>query len=143
MENKTIQLLTDIAKNAEMGKSSVEELLGIAEDASLRHHLKKQQATYDDLLRRANAMLAVEGAMPKEQSPLVKGWASMGIQMQTLADKSAQNIAEMLIEGNHVGATDMTKAINAAPGANEGAVALAQRLHDAEEQYAQELETFL
>ena len=143
MNEKTVTLLNDIAENAEMGKSSVEKLLTIVEDASLRHHLHKQLATYDDLLKRAHAMVSVEGAMPKEQSGLTKTWAQMGITMQTIGDRSPRKIAEMLIEGSTVGVTDMTKALKDADGANPGAVALAQRLQNAEQQYADELTSFL
>ena len=143
MDEQTVQLLQDITENAEMGKGSVQHLLQVTDNPSLRHHLQKQLNTYDDLLRRAKAMLAVEGAMPKEQSPMTKAWVSMGIHMKTMADHSPRNLAEMLIEGNHMGATDMVKAMRDAHGANDGARALAQRLHDAEEQYAQELTTFL
>lgn len=49
----------------------------------------------------------------------------------------------MLIEGSHVGVTDMTIAIKDAPDASPGAIALAQRLQHAENEYAGELNVFL
>ncbi|MEG2596330.1 MAG: hypothetical protein RR989_07595, partial [Ruthenibacterium sp.] len=124
MNEKTVDLLNEIAKNTAMGKAAVEHLLKISEDAALCHHLHKQLALYEDLGKRAAAMLAVEGAMPKEQGALTKASAQVGITMQTIADKSPRKLAEMLIEGSHMGATEITEALRDNKGANEGAVAL-------------------
>lgn len=143
MDEATVTLLNEISQNAEMGKNTVRKLLQLCEDAALRHHLQKQLATYEDLSRRAHAMLAVEGALPKEQAAMTKMAASIGMTMQTMHDRSPRRMAEMLIEGNHVGATDLEKALRDAHGANEGAVALAQRLQQAENQYAEEAAQFL
>lgn len=143
MNEKTIDLLQEITKNTEMGRASVEHLLQISEDATLCHHLQKQLALYNDLGKRAAAMLAVEGAMPKEQGAFTKASAQMGITMQTMMDQSPRKLAEMLIEGSHMGATEITEALRDNKGANAGAVALGERLQQAESQYAEELVSFL
>ncbi|MEG0768550.1 MAG: hypothetical protein RSG59_01400 [Ruthenibacterium sp.] len=145
MDDKTVALLNEVSKNTEMGKNTVRQLLTMTDDASMRHHLQKQLRTYEDLSRRAHAMLAVEGALPKEQSSVTKIGAQLGIKVQTLRDSSPQKLAEMLIEGSHMGVTEITKALKSAEGTqvNAGAVALAQRLQAAENQYADELTSFL
>lgn len=143
MREQTSALLNEVVKNAEMGKNTLRQLLGIAEDERLKEHLHRQLATYEDLSQRAHAMLAAEGERPEGQSAFTKLNAKMGVAMQTAMDKSPRKIAEMLIEGNHVGATDLTKAMRDAPEAGPGAMALAQRLQDAENTYAQELNAFL
>ena len=116
---------------------------GITDDERLKIHLNRQLATYEDLSKRANAMLAVEGEQAEGQNAFTKLNAKMGVKMQTIYDKSPRKIAEMLIEGSHVGVTDMTIAIKDAPDANPGAIALAQRLQHAENEYAGELNVFL
>ena len=62
-------------------------------------------------------MLAVEGEQAEGQNAFTKLNAKMGVKMQTIYDKSPRKIAEMLIEGSHVGVTDMTIAIKDAPDA--------------------------
>ncbi|MEG2699479.1 MAG: hypothetical protein RR951_11180, partial [Ruthenibacterium sp.] len=109
MDDKTVALLNEVSKNTEMGKNTVRQLLTMTDDASMRHHLQKQLRTYEDLSRRAHAMLAVEGALPKEQSSVTKIGAQLGIKVQTLRDSSPQKLAEMLIEGSHMGVTEITK----------------------------------
>ena len=49
----------------------------------------------------------------------------------------------MLVEGSEMGVENMARAIRACPGANVGAVALAQRLQHAESEYAHRLQAFL
>ena len=143
MNEQTSALLNEVVKNTEMGKNTIRQLLGIAEDERLKEHLHRQLATYEDLSNRAHAMLAVEGETPQGQGTFTKLNAKMGVAMQTAMDKSPRKIAEMLIEGSNVGVTDLTKAMRDAPGAGPGAMALAERLQNAESTYAQELGVFL
>ena len=74
---------------------------------------------------------------------MAKMSAQMGIAMKTMRDASSRNLAQMMIEGNHMGVTDLTMAIKEAENANPGAVALAQRLQHAENAYAGQLAQFL
>lgn len=143
MEEQTVELLNEVVKNAEMGRTTAHQLLSIAQENQMKDHLHKELATYEDVAKRAHAMLAVEGQGAKTQSKLTKWSAHMGIAMKTMTDQSSQHLAEMLMQGAQMGVTDMTKAIKANPDANPGAVALAQRLQHAENQYLGELKGFL
>ncbi len=145
MESQTINLLNEISKNAEMGKNTTRQLMSVTKDITMLHHLQKQLFTYEDLSRRAHAMLAIEGAQPKEQNPMSKFSAELGIRMKTLTDTSSKKLAEMLIEGSKMGIRDMQKALAQVESneANQGAIALAQRLENAESSYRNELTSFL
>ncbi len=145
MESKTVNLLNEISKNAEMGKNTTRQLMSITKDITMLHHLQKQLFTYEDLSRRAHAMLAVEGLQPTEQNPMAKFSAEMSIRMKTLGDSSPKKMAEMLIEGSKMGIRDMQNALAQVESneANGGAIALAQRLENAESAYRSELTSFL
>ena len=143
MEEKTISLLNEVSRSAEMGKNTVRRLLDVTDDPKMLSHLRKELATFEDVSRRSHAMLATYGKLPKEQSPAAKLSAQMGISMKTMVDRSPRNLAEMLIEGNTMGVTQLTEALKDNRGANEGAVALAQRLQHAENEYSNELHAFL
>ena len=67
MDDQTVLLLNEVVKNAEMGKNNVTQLLGITDEERLKIHLNRQLATYEDLSKRANAMLAVEGEQAEGQ----------------------------------------------------------------------------
>ncbi len=140
-----MDLLNEISKNAEMGKTTVRQLIGITKDVKMLVHLQRQLNTYEDLSRRAHSMLAVEGATAQEQSNMAKMSAKMGVRMKTIADNTPQNIAQMLIQGSEMGMQDMQKALSQVPPgtANNGAIALARRLQNAESEYRHELTGFL
>lgn len=143
MEQDTARLLNEVVKNAEMGKNTVSQLLDISEDEQMLEHLQRQMTTYEDVSRRAHAMLAVDGEEARGVGTMARMGAKMGVAMQTMQDKSTRQIAKMLREGAEVGVSDMTIAIKDNPQAGPGAVALAQRLQEAEGQYSEQLTRFL
>lgn len=143
MDKETVTLLNEVVKNTEMGKNTVSQLLDVTEDERLLDHLHTQLDTYEDLSRRAHAMLAVDGEEAQGAGPMAKMGAKMGVTMQTMRDSSTRQIAKMLREGACVGVSDMTIALKDNPDANPGAVALAERLQSAENTYAQQLESLL
>ena len=98
MDTQTIGLLNEVAKNAEMGKHTAQDLAQITEDVRMKNELQRQVDTYEDLQNRARAMLAVGGEEPKDESTMAKMSAKMGVKMQTAMDKSNTNLAKMIIE---------------------------------------------
>ncbi|MEG0178844.1 MAG: hypothetical protein RR573_04460 [Oscillospiraceae bacterium] len=146
MENtqSTVSLLNEITQNADMGRATITQLLGDVENEQMKQHLHKELATYEDIGKRASAMLAVNGKTPKQQSAVAKLGAKVNITMNTLADKSPRHMSEMLMQGCQMGVTSITEALKDYAGdANDGAVALAQRLQKAENDYEGELKKFL
>ncbi len=143
MTNETETLLNDILQNAQMGASSAHKLLEITDDAPIAAHLRREITLFEDLSHRAGAMLAAAGKQPHPGGRMTQLGAKVGIVMQTARDHSARKAAEMLIEGNTIGATQMTESMRDAHGADAGSLALAQRLRDAEREYAAELTAFL
>ena len=117
MDEKTISLLNEVSRSAEMGKNTVRRLLDVTDDPKMLSHLRKELATFEDVSRRSHAMLATYGKLPKEQSPAAKLSAQMGISMKTMVDRSPRNLAEMLIEGNTMGVTQLTEALKDNRGA--------------------------
>ena len=63
--------------------------------------------------------------------------------MNTLTDKSARHMAEMLIQGSTMGIVDLTKAIRDNPGAGRDALALADRLLRSMQRDVEELKSYL
>lgn len=143
MSDKTTELLECVIKNAEMGKNTLRKLITVTKDTELKQELKKELAVYEDISRRAGAMMCVNGAVPKGQSRMAKMNTAMALRMGTARDASARHIAEMVIQGCQLGVIDAVKAQKCASDANCGAQALAKRLENAEQQYSQALQQFL
>ena len=60
MDEKTISLLNEVSRSAEMGKNTVRRLLDVTDDPKMLSHLRKELATFEDVSRRSHAMLATD-----------------------------------------------------------------------------------
>ncbi len=143
MKQDTIDLLNAVTKNTEMAKHTANDLAKMAQSPVMRRMLDGQVQTYEDLQNRARAMLAVGGEEPKGQNPMAKISAKLELKRKTMTDRSEQNLAQMMVKGNAMGARDMEKAVKKSPDANVGAIALANRVKRAETQFAQDMKRFL
>ena len=129
MMEKTMTAQCEIAakiyKNMKMGSDSVAKLLDKVQDGSFKSAMMKQLNGYESFAAKAKMMLSDNGEEAKEESPMTKFWATVGMKMNTLMDSSVSHIAEMMIEGSTMGITDTTKIINEYEGKSECADALA------------------
>lgn len=114
MDSQTQKLLGAVVKNTQMCQTTLNKLIGITKDAELKKKIHEQLATHEDISNRARAMLAADGCEVKPESAMAKMSAQMGIAMKTMRDASSRNLAQMMIEGNHMGVTDLTMAIKEA-----------------------------
>ena len=106
------EIAAKIYKNMKMGSDSIVKLLDKVPAGDLKNSMTKQMNGYESFAAKAKMMLADNGKEAKEESPMTKFWATVGMKMNTLMDSSMSHIAEMMIEGSNMGITDMTKLIN-------------------------------
>ena len=106
------EIAAKIYKNMKMGSDSVVKLLDKVPAGDLKNSMTKQMNGYESFAAKAKMMLADNGKEAKEESPMTKFWATVGMKMNTLMDSSMSHIAEMMIEGSTMGITDTTKIIN-------------------------------
>lgn len=124
------EILAKIYKNMKMGVESVSKLMPKVSDSELKAKLTEQLSGYDSFASKAKVALCQLGEEAKEETPMTKFWASMGIAMNTIIDTSSSHIAEMMIEGSTMGITDTTKLLNEYKGKGEceGAIKLAEEI---------------
>ena len=125
--NETIQLLQDVVRNARTGRDSVEQLLNKAEGAPMREELNKEKAEYLETQREGERALADAGGKPEPTGQLAPAGMWMGIEMETLTDRSDAHIAEIVIQGATMGVIEMTKALNTYDAAEPHARGLASQ----------------
>ena len=100
-----IELLQYVHETAEMGIEGLNSLDGQVRDDSLRRVLSQQGAEYRQIADQAERLLRSLGEEPRDPGLLAKVSAEVMSTFKTLADPSASNIAEMVIQGNTMGAT--------------------------------------
>ena len=123
-----IELLQYVHETAEMGIEGLNSLDGQVRDDSLRRVLSQQGAEYRQIADQAERLLRSLGEEPRDPGLLAKVSAEVMSTFKTLADPSASNIAEMVIQGNTMGATKSTRHLGDYAGGNHEIRNLAERL---------------
>ena len=123
--NETIQLLQDVVRNAQTGGDSVAQLMQKTEEARMRDELTREKAAYDATRRQGEQALMDAGGRAEPAGPLQKAGRWMGLEMETLADRSNAHIAEIVIQGATMGVIEMTKSLNTYDSADARARGLA------------------
>ncbi len=125
--NQTIQLLQDVVRNARTGRDAVEQLMKKAGDRRMREELNQEKESYSVTCREGEQALRSAGGSPEPSGPLSRAGMWMGLEMETLTDRSDAHIAEIVIQGATMGVIEMTKSLNAFDGADSHARGLASR----------------
>ena len=142
-EADTRQMLEAGGEDAEMGTTTLAQILPMTEDARFKAELIRQRSGYQELNQEAHAGLDACGGRAQGQSALAKMNTRVGIGIRTLTDRSTRNLAGMLSEGSSQGVMDCIKCQKDYPGAAPGTRRLMQRLQAFEEDNRQKLQQFL
>ena len=130
MENDNEKMLQEIFQNTEMGKNTLDELMGLTHDQRLKDEMMRQKREYRRINQAAHTALDAIGAQAHGQSAANRMSVSMGIRTRTRLDKSTRNLATMLAEGPGQGVLDCKRAESDYPFASPGARKLMQELCD-------------
>ena len=141
--NGNAELLNFIYQNSQMGVDTIKQLVDIAEDDKFIKHLESQLKEYKEIHSSARKMLNENGYDEKGISALEKIRTYLMINMQTITDKSASHIEEMLIIGSNMGVINAIKNINKYKNAEKNILQLMKKLLKFEENNIQQLKEFL
>ena len=136
-------MLQEVVQNTEMGKNTLEEIMGLTHDQALKDEIMRQRNAYRQLNQQAHTALDAIGCEAKGQSAAARMSVSMGIRTRTMLDKSTRNLATMLAEGSGQGVMDCKRAETDYPEASPGAHKLMQELCQFQEQAEQTWRGFL
>ena len=125
--NETIQLLQDVVRNARTGRDAVEQLMHKAEGDSMRDELEKERAAYEQTQKEGEQALLDAGGRAEPTGPMARAGMWVGLEMETLTDRSDAHIAEIVIQGATMGVIEMTKALNSYDAAEPHARGLASQ----------------
>ena len=130
MQSDNEKMLQEIVQNTEMGKNTLDEMLGLTHDQRLKNEMMRQKNEYRRLNQQAHTALAALGVQATGQSAAARMSVSMGIRTRTMLDKSTRNLATMLAEGSSQGVLDCKRAEKDYPTASPGAQQLNRELCD-------------
>lgn len=138
-----IELLNYIYQNAEMGKVTIGQLIDIAEEQSFKHSLQSQFREYNEIFDMADNKIKEFQEKSKGIGAMTKLKTYIMINMNTIKDKTASHIAEMMIQGSSMGIVDITKKLKEYNNAEPDIIELGNRLLKFEQQNIEEMKTFL
>lgn len=110
--NANAELLNFIYQNSQMGTDTLKQLIDIVEDDKIKAQLESQFKEYKDIHCKCKSMLNDNGYDEKGISAFAKMRTYLMINMQTMKDKTASHIAEMLIIGSNMGVIQAIRKIN-------------------------------
>jgi len=141
--NATAELLNFVYQNSQMGAETLQRLIRTTEDEELKEHLRSQCGEYEKIHAAAREKLNDNGYDEKGIGAFEKLRTYLMLNMETLTDKSASHIAEMLIIGSNMGVINAVKNLRRYGDADADARKLMEKLQKHEEQNIDELKRFL
>lgn len=137
------QLLGHIYQTAEMGREGIQSVLKYAGEPKLVSALNSQMDEYEQLQNAAGALLQARGEPPKGIGPMARVSSEVMSTMKAMTDRSASNIAEMVIQGSTMGVTKSLRTIRDCDLRDNGVRRLADRLLETERANIEQMKRFL
>jgi hypothetical protein len=109
------KILEEIYQNANTGIYSIETILPKVEDAGISAELISHQAKLEQIARTAQQMMLQKHIDPSDAGVMSKMGIWTGVQLNAIRDNSNSHIADMVIKGDTMGITKMTREMNHSP----------------------------
>lgn len=140
---ENIKILTELHKDAKMGMDSISYVSKKVKDPKFKDNLSFQYTQYSQFLDRINKLFENYGEIPKENNMSEKMMTWMGIQMNTIDDKSTSHIAEIMIQGTDMGIISGRKLLNSNPNVTDDVKSLLNNFISTQENNITQLKKFL
>lgn len=101
------ELLAEIYRNAQLGLEAIADILPEVESDTMKEEILREHEEYERICSEAAELAHRKGIEVKEPGGIKKAMMKSAIKMNTVADNSAQHIAEMMIKGTVTGITSL------------------------------------
>ena len=96
-------ILNELNKGIKMGMNSISDVSEKVQDDRFKEDLKYQYDEYNKILNEVNQELTNYNDFPKELNPMQKAMGWMGVEMNTITDKSNSKNSRVNASGNKYG----------------------------------------
>lgn len=141
----TAQLLGSVYKNVKMAGNLILNLMPKVKNEDLRSDMTVQLSAFEAFASRAAKLLGEENEKPADEGTIAKLSAKWDAMVNTVMDSSTSHLAQMMIEGVTVGASELTRKLREAEntGVSESALRLTRDVCAFEEKIIQEMKAYL
>ena len=140
---ETIHILKECDAGAKMALASLDDVWEHVQQPELRAILNTTRAQHQMISREVQALLQEFGGKEKDPNPISRSMSAMKTSVKLGLDKSDSAVAELLLEGCHMGTQSLHRYLNRYRGAEVPARALCRTLVAVEEQLARDMRRFL
>lgn len=142
-KNTNLYVLNEVHKGAKMGMNSISTVSEKVSEPNFKDNLSFQYNQYGDILDSVNEIYKKYGEIPKDDNPMTEAMSWMGIQMNTIKNKSNSHIADMLIQGTTMGIIEGRKLLNQNPNVDGEVRQVLNTFVKMQENNVEKLKTFL
>lgn len=142
-KNESIKMLNEIYQAASMGVKGSELLISKTEDSRFSGKLHEYCTRYNEIKNDAAAQLSEQGETPEDAGNMQKTGLWMGVQMNTLIDKTPSHMAEMLIQGGTMGIISSEKNKKKHKTADQKCYELEDKFLALQQQHIDDMKQFL
>ena len=147
MENQSCkqdeEVLAEIYRNAQLGLTSIADILPEVEDAKIREELLYQHEEFEKISTKALVLAKDKSIELKEPNAFKKAMMWSSIKMSTITDATASHIAEMMLQGSVMGISALRKSQGEVCDGDEDILALLNEFIDLEEDFEKRWKAFL
>lgn len=137
------ELLNFVYQNSQMGIDTLSQLTELSDDEELKECMENQLEKYREFNKEARRLLAERGHNEKSLGMFDKLKTYLMINLQTISDKSASHLAQMLIEGSSMGVTNALQDLRKYEDADTEILRLMRKLYKFEEKNVETYKAFL
>ena len=113
--NENLKVLKELHTGAQMGIKAISYVSEKVEDDNFKKELSTQYNQYEDILNKVTDLYNEYGEVPASSNVKNDVMTWMGVQMNTMNDRSTSKISEMLIQGTVMGIIEGRKILNHNP----------------------------
>ncbi len=143
MNSDSITLLKECNSGCKMATNSMEQVKSYVENQELLNLIEKNLKLHTDIGDECHVMLNQTGEDEKDPSKMAATFAKMETEMKLLIEKDTHKIAEILIDGCHMGIKSLSENLNKYKAAEGSVISQTRKLIKIEQIMGDELLTFL
>ena len=136
-------ILNQVNQGIKMGMDSISNVSKKVQDSRLKDELLFQYDKYNEILNEVNDELTNYDDFPKDLNPMQKAMGWMGVEMNTLTDKSNSKIAELMIQGTNMGIIEGVKLLNHNPDTEQHIKDILNKFIDFQQNNVEQLKKYL
>lgn len=136
-------VLDESYRNARMGREAINVIIGKVEDDDLALDLNRQACKFVQLEEKMQKEYQKAKEVPPEDRFADRTMLWGSIQMNTLLNASTEHLADMMIQGNTKGITELMKTVKRNKSVQKEYYEMAQELMDFEEKNIEKLKAYL